>query len=107
MRANVACFARLVGASSAAVDEAIAAVELTDYAHRRVDALSGGQAGRASLACALVGSPDVLILDEPTVGPDPLTREPLWDTFHRLAANGVTLLVSSHVMDEAIRVPSA
>lgn len=103
VRANVACFARLVGADSAAVDRALAAVQLTELAGRRIDSLSGGQAGRASLACALVGSPEVLILDEPTVGLDPLTRESLWSTFRSLAESGVTLLVSSHVMDEATR----
>ena len=71
-----------------------------------MDQLSGGQANRVSLACALVGNPEVLILDEPTVGLDPLTREGLWDMFHSLAADGTTLLISSHVMDEAARCDS-
>lgn len=104
--ANVRYFAQLIGASSSAVADALERVELTDYANRRVETLSGGQASRASLACALVGNPEVLILDEPTVGLDPLTRNALWDTFHGLASQGVTLLISSHVMDEANRCDS-
>jgi ABC-2 type transport system ATP-binding protein len=68
-----------------------------------VGTLSGGQRSRVSLACALLGRPDVLVLDEPTVGLDPVLRRDLWDLFHRLAADGATLLVSSHVMDEAAR----
>ena len=65
--------------------------------------LSGGQRGRASLACALVGCPEVLVLDEPTVGLDPVLRVELWERFHALADAGTTLIVSSHVMDEAGR----
>jgi len=65
--------------------------------------LSGGQRSRVSLAAALVGSPDLLVLDEPTVGLDPVLRRDLWDLFHRLAAAGTSLLISSHVMDEATR----
>ncbi len=106
VRDNVRYFARLVGEGRAAVDEAIERVELTDFAARRVDELSGGQANRASLACALVGSPEVLMLDEPTVGLDPLTRESLWETFRSIADDGTTILVSSHVMDEATRCDS-
>jgi ABC-2 type transport system ATP-binding protein len=68
-----------------------------------VSRLSGGQSSRASLAVALLGSPDVLVLDEPTVGLDPVLRRDLWALFHRLADEGVTVLVSSHVMDEADR----
>lgn len=101
-RANVAYFASLAGAPGD-VDRVIEAVELTAYADRPVDTLSGGQASRVSLACALVGDPELLVLDEPTVGLDPLTRESLWDYFHAFAAGGTTLLVSSHVMDEAVR----
>jgi ABC-2 type transport system ATP-binding protein len=65
--------------------------------------LSGGQRSRASLAVALLGSPDLLVLDEPTVGLDPVLREELWSTFHGLADAGAAVLVSSHVMDEAER----
>jgi len=106
VRANVRYFARLHGLPDAAAEEAIAAVDLTPLAGRRVETLSGGEASRASLACALVGRPEVLILDEPTVGLDPLTRESLWSHFRGLAESGTTLLVSSHVMDEATRCDS-
>jgi ABC-2 type transport system ATP-binding protein len=68
-----------------------------------VNTLSGGQRARASLACALLARPEVLVLDEPTVGQDPVLRDDLWRQFHELASEGVTLLVSSHVMDEAGR----
>jgi ABC-2 type transport system ATP-binding protein len=78
-------------------------VGLIDAAGQLVRDLSGGQQGRVSLACALVGSPDVLILDEPTVGLDPVLRVELWERFHALADAGTTLVVSSHVMDEAGR----
>ncbi len=106
VRGNVAYFARLVGAGKDAPRRAIERVRLGEYQHRRVDQLSGGQASRASLACALVGEPEVLVLDEPTVGLDPLTREALWEMFRELADSGTTLLVSSHVMDEASRCDS-
>ncbi|MDY5834485.1 MAG: ABC transporter ATP-binding protein [Corynebacterium glucuronolyticum] len=107
IKENIHYFARLVGAS--AEDEKVACdrVQLTDYADRQVRNLSGGQAGRVSLACALVGEPQVLVLDEPTVGLDPLTRNQLWVFFRELAENGRTLLISSHVMDEATRCDSA
>ena len=65
--------------------------------------LSGGQWSRANLACTLVGQPEVLVLDEPTVGLDPVLRRDLWEIFRRLAREGRTVLVSSHVMDEATR----
>jgi len=68
-----------------------------------VDQLSGGQRARVSLAVALVGDPELLVLDEPTVGLDPLLRREMWDLFHRLADGGCTLLISTHVMDEARR----
>ncbi|AKU19131.1 multidrug ABC transporter ATPase [Luteipulveratus mongoliensis] len=104
VRQNVAYFAALVGAHNG--EEAITSVGLQPYADQRVDQLSGGQAGRASLACALVGNPELLVLDEPTVGLDPLTREDLWTYLRSLADRGVTLLISSHVMDEAARCDS-
>lgn len=103
VRENVAYFAALVGAGEAAVEEAIAAVDLGSVRERRVEKLSGGQRSRVSLAAALAGSPDLLVLDEPTVGLDPVLRRDLWDLFHRLASQGRSLLVSSHVMDEAAR----
>ena len=103
VRDNVRYFAALYGLSWREADAAIADVGLTDAASQLVDDLSGGQRGRASLACALVGSPEVLVLDEPTVGLDPVLRVALWSRFHALAAAGTTLIVSSHVMDEAGR----
>ncbi|SUD48344.1 Uncharacterized ABC transporter ATP-binding protein YbhF [Nocardia otitidiscaviarum] len=98
---NVSYFAALYGASRDQVVEAIAAVGLSDHAGQRGNQLSGGQRTRTSLACALVADPEVLILDEPTVGLDPVLRVELWKEFHALAEQGRTLLVSSHVMDEA------
>ncbi|MFF2574084.1 ABC transporter ATP-binding protein [Streptomyces sp. NPDC058084] len=88
----------------AAVDRAIADVDLTSHAGALAGRLSGGQRSRVSLAVALLGTPELLVLDEPTVGLDPVLRRDLWDLFHRIAADrGTTLLVSSHVMDEAER----
>ena len=75
----------------------------SDHAASMVGRLSGGERARVSLATALLGSPSLLVLDEPTVGLDPLLRRSLWSLFRRLAAAGTTLLVSSHVMDEAER----
>jgi len=103
VRANLTYFAALAGAPRDAVERIIAAVDLATDAGKLVDRLSGGQRSRVSLAAALVGSPEVLILDEPTVGLDPVLRRDLWQLFHRLADDGTTLLVSSHVMDEATR----
>ncbi len=102
---NVTHFARLLGVGDprAAAAAAIDRVDLRSHAQARLDALSGGQRSRASLAAALVGDPEVLVLDEPTVGLDPVLRRDLWDLFRRLADDGVTILVSSHVMDEASR----
>lgn len=98
---NVRYFATLYGADASSADKAIAAVGLTDHATALCANLSGGQRTRVSLACALVTRPDVLVLDEPTVGLDPVLRADLWAQFHALARAGTTLLVSSHVMDEA------
>ncbi|MFW5468461.1 ABC transporter ATP-binding protein [Knoellia sp. CPCC 206435] len=104
VRHNLRYFATVLGASGDAVDRAVDAVDLTSHADTPVGRLSGGQKSRVSLAAALVGDPEVLVLDEPTVGLDPVLRRDLWDLFRRLAhEQGRTLLVSSHVMDEATR----
>ncbi|GEE00062.1 multidrug ABC transporter ATP-binding protein [Gordonia spumicola] len=99
---NVRYFATLFGAVDG-VDEALRAVDLTDRADHLAADLSGGQLSRVSIACALVTEPSLLVLDEPTVGLDPVLRADLWSRFADLAASGVTILVSSHVMDEADR----
>jgi ABC-2 type transport system ATP-binding protein len=103
VRENLRYFARIVGAARTRVDEVIETVALGGFAGRVVGRLSGGQRARVSLASALLNDPEVLVLDEPTVGLDPVLRRDLWDTFHALARRGRTLLVSSHVMDEAER----
>jgi ABC-2 type transport system ATP-binding protein len=100
---NVRYFASLYGMDSRAADAAIDAVGLSDHRTALCGNLSGGQRTRASLACALVCQPDLLVLDEPTIGLDPVLRADLWDQFHALVKSGITLLVSSHVMDEADR----
>jgi ABC-2 type transport system ATP-binding protein len=103
VRENARYFASLYGLGAADADRAIADVGLASAAHQLVGNLSGGQRSRASLACAMIGRPGVLVLDEPTVGQDPVLRADLWGKFHALADEGTTLLVSSHVMDEAGR----
>lgn len=103
VRENLAYFARVLSAPKERVAEVIDRVDLGGEADRLVGRLSGGQRARASLATALLNEPEVLVLDEPTVGLDPVLRRDLWDFFHELAAAGTTLLVSSHVMDEAAR----
>ncbi|MEE1817611.1 ABC transporter ATP-binding protein [Streptomyces sp. SP18ES09] len=86
------------------VDRALGDVDLTAHADALAGRLSGGQRSRVSLAVALLGTPELLVLDEPTVGLDPVLRRDLWTLFHRIAADrGTTLLISSHVMDEAER----
>ena len=100
---NLRYFARIYGVSKDRVAEVIETVGLADHAQKAVRNLSGGQRARVSLATALLNKPEVLILDEPTVGLDPVLRAELWGTFHQLADEGATLLVSSHVMDEAER----
>jgi ABC-2 type transport system ATP-binding protein len=107
VRENLRYFARVVDAPRGSVEEAIETVGLAEQADQVVGTfsggLSGGQRSRVSLATALLGRPELLVLDEPTVGLDPVLRRDLWNTFHRLAEEGATLLVSSHVMDEAER----
>jgi ABC-2 type transport system ATP-binding protein len=105
-RENLAYFARVVGAGPKRVDEVLRIVDLVSRADLVVRSLSGGERSRVSLASALVGRPGLLVLDEPTVGLDPVLRRDLWEMFHRLAEEGATLLVSSHVMDEAERCDS-
>ncbi len=102
VRENLRYFARVLRAPRERVDEVIGSVRLDDHADQLVRNLSGGQSARVSLASALIGRPEVLVLDEPTVGLDPVLRVELWSMFNRLAEQGVTLLVSSHVMDEAV-----
>jgi ABC-2 type transport system ATP-binding protein len=107
VRENLRYFARVLDAPAARVEEAIQTVGLTEQADQVVGTFSGGLSGgersRVSLATALLGRPELLVLDEPTVGLDPVLRRDLWNTFHRIAEEGATLLVSSHVMDEAER----
>jgi ABC-2 type transport system ATP-binding protein len=100
VRENLRFFARVLGVP---VGDVLDVVSMTEYADRVVARLSGGQRARVSLATALLGEPDLLVLDEPTVGLDPVLRRDLWNLFHELAEHGATLLVSSHVMDEADR----
>lgn len=103
VRENVRYFASLYGIGVNEAEETIRDVGLAEQSGQLVATLSGGQHSRASLACALVSRPQLLVLDEPTVGQDPVLRDELWKRFRQLAADGVTLLVSSHVMDEANR----
>ena len=102
-RENLDYFARIVEAAPGRIEEVLETVDLARLSRRQVRSLSGGERSRVSLAAALLGHPDVLVLDEPTVGLDPVLRRDLWNTFRRLAEAGATLLVSSHVMDEADR----
>lgn len=100
---NLRYFASILRAPRGDVDRVLGEVGLEGNADQLVTTLSGGEKGRASLAVALLGKPEVIVLDEPTVGLDPVLREDLWLLFHRLADAGAALLVSSHVMDEAAR----
>ena len=100
---NVRYFAVAVDAPAGDVDRVIAAVDMEEFRGRLAGRLSGGQRSRVSLAVAMLGRPRLLVLDEPTVGLDPVLREDLWALFARLARDGITLVVSSHVMDEAER----
>ena len=100
---NLDFFAAVLGVSRADCDRVSEIVGLGDRTDQLVGRLSGGQRSRVSLAVALLGRPDLLVLDEPTVGLDPVLRKQLWDTFDEIVAGGASILVSSHVMDEAQR----
>ena len=100
---NLHYFARLLGDSEISVEEIIDLVDLRKSRKQIASSLSGGERARLALATALLGKPELLILDEPTVGLDPVLRRDLWDLFHRLSDLGKTLIISSHVMDEADR----
>jgi len=100
---NLTFFATVLGVGGFEVDRSIDAVDLGGQRDQVVDRLSGGQRSRVSLAVALLTEPELLVLDEPTVGLDPVLRQDLWALFHRLADAGSAVLVSSHVMDEAER----
>ena len=100
---NLRFFARVLGVDRAHVERVVDAVDLGRHRDQVVGRLSGGQRSRASLAVALLGEPDLLVLDEPTVGLDPVLRVDLWRLFHDLAEQGTAVFVSSHVMDEAER----
>jgi ABC-2 type transport system ATP-binding protein len=103
VRQNLDYFRAVLGAGRKDVHRVIEATDLGASSAQLTGSLSGGQRSRVSLAVALLGSPELLVLDEPTVGLDPVLRRDLWALFHRLAADGTSLLVSSHVMDEAAR----
>ncbi len=104
---NVRYFARMFGyrgeAARVQAAEALSKVDMLDKTGVLVSSLSGGEKQRVSLAIALLGDPELLVLDEPTVGLDPVLREQLWQLFRHLADAGKTIIVSSHVMDEAER----
>lgn len=103
VRENLRYFSALLDAPPTQIDELLDSVDLTERADQLVSTLSGGERSRVSLATALLNEPALLVLDEPTVGLDPVLRRDLWNLFRRYAAAGVTVLVSSHVMDEATR----
>lgn len=103
VRQNLAYFRSILGVPRGEIERVAEATDLVPQLNQVVGSLSGGQRSRVSLAAALLGSPELLVLDEPTVGLDPVLRVELWNLFHELTASGATLLVSSHVMDEATR----
>ena len=107
VRENIVYFSRMAGQSRkeavATVKELLRVVDMSDKENALVNNLSGGQKQRVSLAIALIGSPRVMVLDEPTVGLDPLLRDRLWQLFNAIASKGTTLIISSHSMDEARR----
>jgi ABC-2 type transport system ATP-binding protein len=100
---NLAFFAAVLGVSAERVDACVRVVDLAAERHKVAAQLSGGERSRVSLAVALLGEPSLIVLDEPTVGLDPVLRRDLWQTFHALAEEGAAVFVSSHVMDEATR----
>jgi ABC-2 type transport system ATP-binding protein len=100
---NLDYFSRLLGLNKQTIEHTLRQVELTPNRNQMVSSLSGGQKTRVSLAVALLGSPELLLLDEPTVGLDPLLRQKLWGMFRDLSAKSVSIIVTSHVMDEADR----
>ena len=101
VRQNLSYFATLIGVDKKAVAKAIKKVRLHGKEKQLVSTLSGGERTRISLAVALLGDPELLVLDEPTVGLDPILRRDLWKLFSEMAREGKTLIISSHVMDEA------
>jgi ABC-2 type transport system ATP-binding protein len=103
VRENLKFFAKVLGVGRERVDTCLEQVDLVGQSGHVVGRLSGGQRSRVSLAVALLGEPEVVVLDEPTVGLDPVLRQQLWGTFHELADAGAAVFVSSHVMDEAER----
>ena len=103
VRQNLRYFGSVLGTSDEQLDRVLDKTDLRSQADQLTGSLSGGQTARVSLGIALLGSPELLLLDEPTVGLDPVLRVELWSQFHQLAVDGTTLLVSSHVMDEATR----
>jgi ABC-2 type transport system ATP-binding protein len=103
VRENLRFFAQVLDAPADRIDQVLADVVLDRHGDRIVGSLSGGERARVSLATAMLGEPELLVLDEPTVGLDPVLRRDLWRLFRGLAEGGATLLVSSHVMDEAER----
>ena len=100
---NIAYFAEIVAVGREQIVTTLAVVGLHGHEDQLAGTLSGGELARLSLAAALLNQPDVLVLDEPTVGLDPVLRRDLWEMFHALAQTGATVVVSSHVMDEADR----
>jgi len=100
---NIAYFTAIYDMSREKAEQTLGKVGLTSFADQLAGDLSGGEQARLSLACSLIATPELLVLDEPTVGLDPVLRADLWKLFHSLASAGVTLVVSSHVMDEAAR----
>lgn len=103
---NLRYFAQVLGQSEISVQEVLELVDLIKNQKQLASSLSGGERARLALATALLGKPELLVLDEPTVGLDPVLRRDLWNLFHTLADQGKTLLISSHVMDEADRCDS-